>query len=249
MSLLAEQRMERILQELNRQEAVSVAYLCGKTGASEATIRRDLTELAQRGKLTKVHGGAIPVRETFHSEELDMDIKRQLHTPEKRRIAQYAAGLIQNDDVVFLDAGSTVMHMAEFIQAAQATFVTNSIECLDRLPRLGLRTYVLGGVLKPGTMAVIGGETMEGLKKYNFTKAFLGMNGIALGQGFTTPDPEEAMVKALAAARSRETWVLADSSKFDIVTAAVVFPLEKAGILTDRLPDRRYLDHTVVKEV
>jgi len=249
MALLAEQRMDRILEELSRREAVSVAQLCQIIGVSEATIRRDLTALSQRGKLTKVHGGALPVRETFRAEEPDMETKRQLHTPEKRRIAQYAAGLIQNNDVVFLDAGSTVMHMTEFIRATDATFVTNSIECLQRLPRRGLRTYVLGGVLKPGTLAIIGAEAMEALKRYNFTKVFLGTNGIAPGPGFTTPDPEEAMVKALAAARSQEAWALADSSKFDIVTAATAFPLEKAGIITERLPDQRYLDYTVVKEV
>ena len=249
MALLAEQRMERILEELSRQDSVSVAYLCQVIGASEASIRRDLTELAQRGKLTKVHGGALPVREEFRSEEPDMEIKRQLHTPEKKRIAQYAAGLIQNEDVVFLDAGSTVMHMADYIRAPRAIFVTNSIECLQRLPRRGLRTYVLGGVLKPGTLAVIGGEAMETLKHYNFTKAFLGANGIALGQGFTTPDPEEAMVKKLAASRSRESWVLADASKFGAVAAAAFLPLDGARIITDRLDDRRYLEFTHIKEV
>lgn len=247
--MLAELRMEAILAELEKEQAVSVAQLCQVTGASEATIRRDLNELARRGKLNKVHGGALPVREEFRTEELDMDTKRQLHTPEKIRIARYAASLITDDDVVYLDAGSTVMHMADYIQATRATFVTNSVECVQRLPRRGLRTYVLGGVLKPGTLAIIGGEAMEGLKKYNFTKAFLGANGIAAGPGFTTPDPEEAMVKAAAAAHARETWVLADSSKFGAITAASVLPLDGARIVTDQLDDRRYLDYTDIKEV
>ena len=247
--MLAELRMEAILAELEKEQAVSVAHLCRVTGASEATIRRDLNELARRGKLNKVHGGALPIREEFRGEELDMDVKRELHTPEKQRIARYAAGLIRDDDVVYLDAGSTVMHMVEHIRATRATFVTNSIECAQRLPRRGLRSYVLGGVLKPGTLAVIGGEAMEALKRYNFTKAFLGANGIAIGPGFTTPDPEEAMVKAAAAAHARQTWVLADSSKFGTITAASVLPLDGARIATDRLDDRRYLEYTDIKEV
>ena len=247
--MLAELRMEAILAELEKEQAVSVAHLCRVTGASEATIRRDLNELARRGKLNKVHGGALPVREEFRAEELDMDTKRQLHTQEKLRIARYAASLIGDDDVVYLDAGSTVMHMADHIQSTRATFVTNSVECAQRLPRRGLRAYVLGGVLKPGTLAIIGGEAMEGLKKYNFTKAFLGVNGIAAGPGFTTPDPEEAMVKAAAAAHARNTWVLADSSKFGAIAAASFLPLDGAGIVTDRLEDRRYLDYTDIKEV
>lgn len=247
--MLAEVRMEAILAELEKEQAVSVAQLCRVTGASEATIRRDLNELARRGKLNKVHGGAMPVREEFRTEELDMDTKRQLHTPEKIRIAKYAASLITDDDVVYLDAGSTVMHMVDYIPTVRATFVTNSVECIQRLPRRGLRTYVLGGVLKPGTLAIIGGEAMEGLKKYNFTKAFLGTNGIAVDPGFTTPDPEEAMVKATAAAHARETWVLADSSKFGTITAASVLPLDRARIITDRLNDSRYREYTDIKEV
>lgn len=247
--MLAEQRMEAILAELDKEQAVSVAQLCQATGASGATIRRDLNELARRGKLNKVYGGAMSIREEFRGEEPDMEVKRELHTQEKLRIARYAASLIQDGDVVFLDAGSTVMHMVDHIQAVRATFVTNSVECIQRLPLRGLRTYVLGGVLKPGTLAVIGGEAMEALRNYNFTKAFLGINGIALSQGFTTPDPEEAMVKGLAAARARETWVLADSSKFGTITAAAVLPLERARIITDRLNDRRYLEYTEIKEV
>ena len=246
--MLAELRMDAILAELEKEQSVSVAHLCRVTGASEATIRRDLTELDRRGKLSKVYGGALPVREKFRSEEPHMDVKRQLHTQEKLRIAQYAASLITDGDVVYLDAGSTVMYMVDYIQA-RATFITNSVECVQRLPMRGLRAYVLGGVLKPGTLAIIGGEAMEGLKKYNFTKAFLGINGIAFGPGFTTPDPEEAMVKAAAAAQARETWVLADSSKFDIITAAKVLPLSEAGIITDRLDDRKYLEYTDIKEV
>lgn len=246
--MLAELRMDAILAELEKEQSVSVAHLCRVTGASEATIRRDLTELDRRGKLSKVYGGALPVREKFRSEEPHMDVKSRLHTQEKMRIAQYAASLITDDDVVYLDAGSTVMYMVDYIQA-QATFVTNSVECVQRLPRRGLRAYVLGGVLKPGTLAIIGGEATEGLKKYNFTKAFLGINGIAAGPGFTTPDPEEAMVKAAAAAQARETWVLADSSKFDIITAAKVLPLSGAGIITDRLDERKYLEYTDIKEV
>ena len=247
--MLAELRMEVILAELEREQAVSVAHLCQVTGASEATIRRDLNELARRGKLNKVHGGALPIREEFRGEEPNMDVKRQLHNPEKLRIAQYAAGLISDDDVVYLDAGSTVMHMVDYIQAPNAIFVTNSVECAMRLPRRGLRAYVLGGVIKPGTLAVIGSEAVAGIKKYNFTKTFLGTNGIAVEPGFTTPDPEEAMLKSAAAAQARETWMLADSSKFGTITAASVLPLGGARIVTDLLDDRRYLEYTDIKVV
>ena len=206
--MLAEQRAERILKELAQRRAATVTDLCQVTGASEATIRRDLNTLAKQGKLNKVHGGAVLTGGEFHSEELDMATKRGLFTQEKDRAAQYAAGLVGDDDVVFLDAGTTILRMA-----------------------------------------LIGAETLTALQRYNFTKAFLGVNGITITQGFTTPDPEEAAVKALAANRAQSVYVLADSSKFGQVTAAVMFPIEAACVITDRLPDPQYRNYTDIREV
>lgn len=178
-----------------------------------------------------------------------METKRRLYTQEKDRIARYAAGLIRDDDIVFLDAGTTVLRMAEHLHASGALFLTNSAECACRLLERNLRTYVLGGMMKPGTMAIMGAEALEGLRRYHFTKAFLGVNGITVGQGYTTPDPEEAAVKALAAAQAQRAYVLADASKFGRVTAAAMFPIEAAGIITDRVPDPQYKNYTEIREV
>lgn len=241
--MLAERRHERILEALAKGDAVSVADLSGLIGASETTIRRDLRELETRGKLERVHGGAVPIRDVFHADEPTMDAKQQMHTEEKKTIARYAASLVRNDDVVFLDGGSTVMYMVEHLDAPEAIFVTNSVVCAELLPLKGLRAYVLGGVIKPRTLAIIGGEVTERLRTYNFTKAFLGTNGIAVGPGFTTPDPEEASVKAAAAASARDVWVLADSSKFGIITASTFLALNEARIVTEDMCERRYLEN------
>ena len=247
--MLAEQRFETILQELTSSRAASVTRLCELTGASEATIRRDLTILARQGRLNKVHGGAVLTGSTFHGEEPDVTTKSLLHRDEKDSIAHYAAGLINDDDVVYLDAGTTTVRMVEYLKGSGATFVTNGIACAQRLMELGLRGYVLGGWLKPGTWAVVGTGALEELGKYNFTKTFLGINGITIRQGFTTPDPEEAVIKTKAAVQSYLTFVLADSSKFESVSTVTVLPLEKATIITEHLPDPSYLEHTVIKEV
>lgn len=247
--MLAEQRINLILSEVTEKRAVSVTDLCQATGASEATIRRDLNTLARQGKLNKVHGGAVIITEAHHVVELDMETKRRLYTEEKDRITRHAAGLIEDADVVYLDAGTTVLGMAAHLQATKALFVTNNIECAYRLMDKGIRTYVLGGALKPGTMSVAGAETMEAMRRYNFTKAFLGVTGVTIAQGYTTPDPESAAAKILAASRAQDVYVLADSSKFGKVTASVILPVEGAAIITDRLPDPAYLDYTQVRVV
>ena len=169
--MLAEQRFEVILAELSGSRAASVTRLCQLTGASEATIRRDLTVLSRQGRLNKVHGGAVLAGGTFQGEEPDVTTKTLLRREEKDRIARYAAGLISNDDVVYLDAGTTTVRMVEHLKGSGATFVTNGIACAQRLMELGLRGYVLGGFLKPGTWAVVGTGALEELGGYNFTKA------------------------------------------------------------------------------
>ena len=105
-----------------------------------------------------------------------------------------------------------------------------------------------GGLLRPRTEAIIGAAAITGLQQFNFTKAFIGANGVALNVGFTTPDPEEAAVKAVAVRRARETWYLVDDSKFGRVYPAVIGEIYSGAILTNRCPDPKYRQLTLVKE-
>lgn len=244
--MLAEQRARAILQQLSQHRTVSVTDLCKITGASEATIRRDLNALARKRQLVKVHGGATSLEEEeFLAREPELAVK-QRYIKEKERIAKYAASLVGEDDVVYLDTGTTVFHLAECLKNSKAMFVTSSVELAMQLSAYDRHVYVLGGVLKPGTVDVMGTETLEALRRYNFTKAFLGTSGVSISQGYTTPDPEAAALKAIAASQAHTVYMLADSSKFGRVTASTILPLKAAQIITDCLPNRKYLDCTEV---
>ena len=247
--MLAEQRIEMILSALAERRALSVTDICQLTGASEATIRRDLNMLDEQRKLRKVHGGAVLVEDEFRIAEPAMEIKRQLYTEEKRRIARYAASLVRDDDVVFLDAGTTVLEMANYLRQSHALFITNNMECAYRLAEGGAQPYMLGGDVDPKTMSTGGAQMMDALRRYNFTKAFLGVTGITVAQGCTAPDPEAAARKAAAAARASRAYVLADAGKFGIVAASTALRLEDAAIITDRPPDPEYGEHTRVEVV
>ena len=247
--MLAEERAAAILSFIEQQGAASVAQLCRATGASEATIRRDLTQLHQQGRLNKVHGGAVALRGNFSMEEPDLTTKAQLHVEEKSAIGRYAAAQVNDDDFVFLDAGTTVLAMADHLAASRAGFVTTSIACAKRLSELGRRVTVVGGQLKLGTEAIIGAEALAFLERYHFTKAFLGANGITEKQGCTTPDPEEAAIKRRAADQAYMTYVLADSSKFGQTAAVTIRPLEKVCVITERIPDESFRDKGIIKEL
>ena len=244
--MLAVQRATVILQQLSLNRTISLTDLCRITGASQATIRRDLKALEQQRQLVRVHGGAASLDgEVFLEREPDLAAMLR-YANEKKRIARYAASLVAENDVVYLDTGTTVLHLADYLKKSKALFVTGNIELAGKLSAHKCHVYVLGGLLKPGTMDVVRAEAQEVLRRYNFTKVFLGASGISISQGFTTSDPEAAALKVLAASQAHTVYILADSSKFGLVTATTILPLEAAQIITDILPDRKYLDYTEV---
>lgn len=211
--MLAEERLRTILEILEVRKAVSVAQLMPADGSfRKPTIRRDLNELSRQGKINKVHGGAMLPEGEFESQEQDVHTKEGIQVEQKERIARYAAKQVCDDDFVFIDAGTTTLKMVDFLNGSKATFVTTGIECARRLAEKGLRVYVPGGLLKPSTQALVGASALELMSRYNFTKAFVGTNGISVRQGFTTPDTEEASVKSLAIERSYQSFILADSA-------------------------------------
>ena len=248
--MLAEERFSQILALLAEKHTATVQELCEALNVSESTIRRDLLELDRQGRVNKVHGGATLPSSQFRADEPTMEAKETLAVSQKSTIAKAAAALIQADDFVYLDAGSTTLAVARAVSGAalDAHYVTNGIAHARLLAQKGCRVFVPGGLLRPQTEAIIGAAAMAALQQYNFTKAFLGANGIDLVAGFTTPDPEEAAVKACAARRAHEIWFLADDTKFGSIYPAVIAGLQDGSILTNRCPDPRYRQQTLVKE-
>ena len=99
----------------------------------------------------------------------------------------------------------------------------------------GYTTYILGGEFKPVTEAIVGEEAIISLDKYNFTKGFWGANGVTKGNGFTTPDVKEAMVKKKSMENCKERFVLADESKFNQISSVTFAPFEGATVITTGL--------------
>ena len=248
--MLAEERFTLILDLLARQRTATVQELCEALNASESTIRRDLNELDKLGKVNKVHGGATLPDSQFRADEPTMAAKEELAVAQKQSIALAAVELIQPEDFIFLDAGSTTLAVARCLSgpALKARYVTNGVAHARLLAQKGCRVFLPGGLLRPETEAIIGAAALVTLQQYNFTKAFLGANGVALEAGFTTPDPEEAAVKAAALRRARESWFLVDDSKFAKVYPAVIADLHGGAVLTNRCPNPKYRQFTLIKE-
>lgn len=248
--MLAEERFALILNLLTEKRTATVQELCEALNASESTIRRDLTELDRQGRLNKVHGGATLPNGQFLADEPTMAAKESLAVSQKQSIAEAAAALITAEDFVYVDAGTSTLAMVRALSgpALEAHYVTNGIAHARLLAQKSCHVCLPGGLLRPRTEAIIGAAAVTALQQFNFTKAFMGANGVAMDAGFTTPDPEEAAVKAAAIRRARQTWFLTDDSKFGRIYPAVISALSDAAILTNRCPDPKYGQLTLVKE-
>lgn len=247
--MLTEKRYDAILRMVDKNRAVTVQELTEQLGISESTARRDLTALDSMGKLNKVFGGATARSSTYTTRDLSMREKMQLRYKEKARIAKYAASLIKKDDFVYIDAGTTTQLIVDYLEQTQCVFVTNSLAHAQALSARGCRTIILGGELKRVTEALVGSGALETLRKYNFGLGFFGTNGVDAEHGFTTPDPEEAMIKKSAMERCARRYVLCDSSKFGQVSAVTFAAFGDAVIITDKKPDKGYSSYTNIKEV
>lgn len=247
--MLTEERYSKILDAVNRQKSIELSELCALLNTSESTVRRDLSTLDEKGSLIKVRGGAIAIDESFAVSENNVEEKSKLYTAEKEAIARYAASLIDNGDFVYIDAGTTTEKMIEYIPAKKVTFVTNAFIHAKKLAQKGFRVFIPAGEIKVTTEAIVGAECLLSLKNYNFTKCFMGVNGISLSAGYSTPDINEAGVKTAAINKSRTAFILADHSKFDKITAVSFAVLNRAKIITDKLEEKKYLNETSVKEV
>ena len=247
--MLQHERFEKILKQLQIYKAVKVVDLARELHTSQSTIRRDINELDKMGKLKKVFGGAIALGSVFISDEADVQTKTGMRSEEKDAIAKYAATLIAEDDFVYLDAGTTTERMLPYVPVEGVTYVTNGISHAHQLMRRGCRVYIVGGELKNSTEAVVGPEAVSSIRKYNFTKCFMGTNGIDMNRGFTTPDIEESLIKIQVIERSLATYILADSSKFGMISSVTFADINAASIITDKLPVPAYTGYTMVKEV
>lgn len=235
--MLTEERYRRILRRLQEEGTVKLQELCVLLEASESTVRRDLADLEERGLLRRVHGGAaLPVMSG--GLEPGMAEKSTVNVSQKQKIAETASAMVRNGEAIYLDAGTTTLAMIPYLKGKEITVVTNGLPQLDALLEVEIPGYLLGGLAKPRTKALVGSLALANLGHFRFDRCFLGANGIHPDAGYTTPDPEEAALKRRASELSLRTYVLADSSKIGLVAFAKMLELEQAALITEQVPER-----------
>ena len=229
--MLPAERRARIVAALRRHPSVRVASLSEELGVSEITIRRDLLLLEQEGVLARTYGGAM--RRQRRTDEPGYQDNVLIHAAQKDQIAQAAAAMIEPRDTVFLGSGTTVAQMLRYIDPKLAArVVTHSLAAAAEARGLSLEIVFLGGLYRPAIDAVEGTWALGMIEHFNADKAFLGADCLDPRAGLTTPSLAVAAIELAMIRRTRgEVAVLADSSKFGLVGAVVVCPLDQIDVV------------------
>jgi len=243
MSTKGELRRELLLELIKRNGKMSLKEMIEATGSSEATVRRDLDILEKSELIIRTIGGAVyEGTVTQVSPEKSFADKKLDFRKEKERIAQIAATLVQEGDVVCLTGGTTAYFIARALKRMSGiTVVTNAVNIAMELADAdGVQVVVIGGVMRPNSYELIGPLAESVVGNLNISLMFLGVNGVSPQHGFTTHSELEARVAQLLIERSSRVHAVFDHSKFMKSALFTIVPLSRVdGVVTDREPDPR----------
>jgi DeoR/GlpR family transcriptional regulator of sugar metabolism len=228
------ERQNTIRKIVDENERVTVPELSQRFGVSEATIRRDLEELSNRGVIQRTHGGAVRAERAGEEPPMLQRIAKQ-HA-EKQRIGRYAASLIQEGETVFLGSGTTVLEIANHIHTNQRlTVITNSLPVVNQLTRHPLvEMIVIGGMLRHSELSMVGYIAEEAIQEFRADRVFMGMHAIDPHHGFTNDYLPEVCTDRAILKISSHVIIVADHSKFGLLSSNLVAPVSVANmIITD----------------
>lgn len=232
--LLIQERRKKILDYITKNKKADIKELSALVNATEITIRRDLIELESEKKLVRTHGGAIlneQKKSVWQTSSIFNRLER--NREKKERIAKFAATLIQDDESLFIDGGSTTQILAPLIKDLRnMLFVTNSPDIADILiENEDNRIIQIGGELTRDTHLTIGPDAEDNIRKYYVDKCITGVSGVDPNIGCYAAIPSEASMKRTLVSHSRETILLVDSSKFSRKAFCLAFDLSPIDVI------------------
>lgn len=222
-------RHEQILSELGRRGSISVEEIVALLNVSEATVRRDLRELEERGLIRRTRGGATLADD---QNELPYPFKVTAFLAEKRRIGVAAAELIEPGMVIGCSGGTTVAQVIRALRGKRVTVVTNAVTVAAELATSPeAEVVVTGGTLRSRSYEMIGHIAIQTIRDFRFDLALLGVDGLTTEHGLTTYNHQEAHVNRTFIECAREVMVVADHSKLGKVTPALITGVDRLTTL------------------
>ncbi|MCB2300551.1 DeoR/GlpR family DNA-binding transcription regulator [Clostridium tagluense] len=247
--MFAEERKSKILDILNKDGKVKVCELSQIYEVSEVTIRRDLQELEETELIKRVYGGAVLNDNTKFEPTFSEKIDK--FYDEKESVGKLAASMIVDGETIVLDAGTTTLNIARHITAKNITILTNSVDiAFELVKKQNMEVIVTGGTLRWETRALVGPVADSTFENFKVDKAFIGVNGVCIINGLTTPNIIEASTKREMIKIARKIIVVCDHTKFNKVSFAKIVDLDSIDtIITDNKLDDELIEKFEEKDV
>lgn len=218
--MLAQERNDYILQQLNAKGCVNVRCLSQELQVSEVTIRRNLEDMEKQGLLIRIHGGAKKNPKTdilSKNDESRMLDRLQLHYEQKDLVCKKAAEFVKDGDCIFLDGGTSIFPMLQYLQHKKIKIVTHSTLIQEHFDSDVAELFAIGGKLIPEYKMAVGPIALATLHRFNFDYAFIGCAGIdLLRQKVYTAEMDTLAVKEEAMQLAQQKYLLIDSSKTSV---------------------------------
>ncbi|MBQ8321970.1 MAG: DeoR/GlpR transcriptional regulator [Clostridia bacterium] len=251
MQLTTEERRERIAADIHKNGKIRVSDLSEEYGISEVTIRKDLEALEAQGQLKRVHGGAVGLNKLY----IDMDLSERYMTNSgaKKTLADYAADFVEDNDTIFMNAGTTLTYVLRAIRHKKnINLVTNSVQnATEAALYPSFNVILLGGELDSKYQFTHGTDAERQLENYHAAKCILSVDGISSDAGLTLYYANEAPLARKMIESSSKTIVVADSTKIGKGVFARITDASKTDILitnpTDNTKELAILEKMGVK--
>ena len=226
--MLKETRQTQIRDIVEDRGQITVAELNSLLNVSEATVRRDLDELAEAGVVQRTHGGALRARHT--EAEPPILVRQSEQAAEKARIGRLAASFVHDKQTIFLGSGTTVEALTPHLATGcDLTVITNSLPVVNALSgRPNIELIVVGGMLRRSELSMVGHIAEQAVAELRADIAFLGMRAIAPEHGFTSDFLPEALTDRAIFKIAPRRVVVADHTKFGRVSSVFLAPVTAA---------------------
>ena len=229
-------RMIEMERYILQQGAATMDELREHFDISMNTVRRDVAELLKRGTVEKVYGGVCARR----NEQVltPYEVRRRGSEDAKAAIGKRAAELVSDGDIIFIDSGTTTLHMINCLTSKRdLTIITNNLEAINRaLPHENITIIALPGQVRRKTHSFTGDDAVRYLKRFNVTTAFMASTGLS-SHGVTNSSPLEYEIKKAAVENAEKTVLLISRSKFGVTGLMTFAQLEDFDVLvTDEAP-------------
>ncbi len=241
--MLVDERRQHVLALIQREGRAIVGELSEQLGISRITIRKDLEHLQSKGLIQRSHGGALLLQSNTLLDP-SLTEKQMLHTQEKSRIAAAAVELVQENQCVIIDSGTTTTAIAQALRKfSRLTVVTNAVNIAAELGTSDFEVILTGGTLRKNSFSLVGPLAEDVLREIHADILFLGVDGFDPQLGFTTPNLLESRVNRAMVRAASVSVAACDSTKFGRHSLALIVPPQEIDIvITDRGLDPRYAD-------